>query len=83
MKVILITTIPLLFTSFTETLNSKYRSLESKYNDANKFYSTLNQFKNHKTNTDETQQCKIRVRNNAVALYNDYFDFYKKTFKET
>ena len=48
-----------------------------------KFYRTLNEFKNHKTNTDETQQHKDRVINNAVALYNNYFDSYKKTFNET
>ena len=63
--------------------NFKDRSLESKYNDISKFYSTLNEFKNHKRNTDETQQCKNRLINNAVALYNNYFDSYKKTFNET
>ena len=61
-------TIILLFTSFTEI---------------SKFYKTLNEFKNHKTNTDETQQRKNKVINNAVTLYNNYFDFYKKTFNET
>ena len=63
--------------------NFKDRSLESKYNDISKFYKTLNEFKNHKTNTDETQQRKNKVINNAVTLYNNYFDFYKKTFNET
>ena len=63
--------------------NFKDRSLESKYNDISKFYSALNEFKNHKTNTDETQQRKNRVINNAVELYNNYFDSYKKTFNET
>ena len=58
--------------------NFKDRSLESKYNDISKFYRALNEFKNHKTNTDETQQHKNRVINNAVALYNNYFDSYKK-----
>ena len=43
----------------------------------------LNEFKNHKTNTDETQQRKNKVINNAVTLYNNYFDSYKKTFYET
>ena len=38
--------------------NFKDRSLESKYNDISKFYRALNEFKNHKTNTDETQQRK-------------------------
>ena len=63
--------------------NFKDRSLESKYNDISNFYKTLNEFKNHKTNTDETQQRKNKVINNAVTLYNNYFDFYKKTFYET
>ena len=57
--------------------------MESKYNDISKFYRALNEFKNHKTNTDETQQRKNRVINNVVALYNNYFDSYKKTFNET
>ena len=34
-------------------------------------------------NTEETHQPKNRVINNAVALYNNYFDSYKKTFNET
>ena len=63
--------------------NFKDRSLESKYNDISKFYEALNEFKNHKTNTDETQQRKNRVINNAVTLYDNYFDTYKKTFNET
>ena len=61
----------------------KDRSLESKYNDINNFYRALNEFKNHKTNTDETQQRKNRVINNAAALYNNHFDSYKKTVNET
>ena len=48
--------------------NFKYRSLESKYTDISKFYRVLNEFKNHKTNTDETQQRKNKVINNGVAL---------------
>ena len=63
--------------------NFKDRSLESKYNDISNFYKTLNEFKNHKTNTDETQQRKNKVINNAVTLYNNYFDSYKKTFNKT
>ena len=79
MKVIIIMTITnLLLTSVTETQNFKVRSLQSKYNDISKFYEALNEFKNHRTNTDETQQHKNRVINNAVALYNNYFDSYKK-----
>ena len=61
----------------------KDRSLEFKYNEIGKFYRALNKFKNHKTNTDETQQRKNRVINNAVELYNNYFDSYKKIFNET
>ena len=63
--------------------NFKDRSLESKYNDISKFYRALNEFKNHKTNTEETQQRKNKVINNAVTLYNNYFDSYEKTFNET
>ena len=63
--------------------NFKDRSLESKYNDISKFYRALNEFKNHKTNFDETQQHKNRIINNVVALYNSYFDSYKKTFNES
>ena len=63
--------------------NFKDRSLESKYNDISNFYKTLNEFKNHKTNTDETQQRKNKVINNVLKLYNNYFDSYKKTFNET
>ena len=33
--------------------------------------------------TDKTQQCKNKVINNAVTLYSNYFDFYKKAFNET
>ena len=53
--------------------NFKGRSLQSKYNDIRKFYRALNEFKNHKTNTDEIQQ-----RRNALALFNNCFDSYKK-----
>ena len=63
--------------------NFKDRSLESKYNDISNFYKTLNKFKDHKTNTDETQQYKNKVINNVVKLYNNYFDSYKKPFNET
>ena len=57
--------------------------LESKYNDITNFYKTLNEFKNHKTNTDETLQRKNKVINNVLKLCNNYFDSYKKTFNET
>ena len=63
--------------------NFKDRSLESKYSDISNFYEILNEFKNHKTNTDATQQRKNKVINNVVKLYNNYFDSHKKTFNET
>ena len=59
--------------------NFKDRSLESKYNDTSNFYRVLNEFKNHKTNTDENKQ-RTNI-NDAVALYNNYFDSYKKDFQ--
>ena len=65
---------------YREFQNFKDRPLSSKYNDISKFYSALNKFKNHKSNTEETQQRKNRVLNNSVALYNNYFDSYKKNF---
>ena len=68
---------------YTDFQNFKDRSLESKYNDIIKFYIALNEFKNHKKNTDEAQQCQKRVINNVLAPCNSYFDSYKKTFNET
>ena len=65
---------------YREFQNFKDRSLDSKYSDISKFYSALNKFKNHKSNTEETQQRKNRVLNNSVALYNNCFDSYKKNF---
>ena len=73
-------TITLIFASFTDFQNFRDRLLKSKYDDISKFCKTLNEFKNHKTNTDETQQRKNKVINNAVTLYNNHFDFYKKNF---
>ena len=58
--------------------NFKDRSLKSKYNDISKFHRVLNKFKNHKTNTDETQQRKNKVINDAVTHYNNYFNSYQK-----
>ena len=48
--------------------NFKDRSLQSKYNDISKFCRALNEFKNHKANTEETQQRKNKVINNDVTL---------------
>ena len=62
--------------------NFKNRSLDSKYDDISQFYKALNEFKKHKAATDETEKHKTRVVNNAVALYNNYFDSYKKTYDE-
>ena len=67
-----------LYKIYRDFQNFKDSSLEPKYDDISKFYSALNEFKNHKTNTDETQQHKNRVIDNAVELYNNYFDSYKK-----
>ena len=67
-----------LYKFYRDFPNFKDRSLESKYSDISKFYRALIEFRNNKTNTDETQQRKNRVINNAVALYNNYFDSYKK-----
>ena len=63
--------------------NFKDRSLDSKYSDISKFYKALSKFKNHKTNTEQTQQRMNRVINNAVTLFNNYFCSYKKAFNET
>ena len=41
--------------------NFKGRSLESKCNDISKSYKILKEFKNHKTNTDETKQRKKKL----------------------
>ena len=62
--------------------NFKNRSLDSKYDDISQFHKALNEFKKHKAATDETEKHKTRVVNNAVALYNNYFDSYKKTYDE-
>ena len=68
---------------YRDFINFKDRSLESIYNYISNFYKTLNEFKNHKTNTDKTQQRKNKVINNVLKLYNNYFNSYKKTFDET
>ena len=68
---------------YTDFQNFKDRSIESKYNDISNFYKTLIEFKNHKTNTDETQQRKNKVINDVLKLYNNYFDSYQKTFNKT
>ena len=62
--------------------NFKTRSLESKYDNINKFYKALNEFKKRKAITDETEKRKRRVANNTVALYNNYFDSYGKSYTE-
>ena len=78
MKVIIIMTIILLYKFYRDFHNFKDRPHDSKYNDNSKFYKTLNKFKNHKTNTDETQQRKNEVINNDETLHKNYFNSYKK-----
>ena len=73
----------IIYKFYRDFQNFKDRSLESKYSDINNFYKTLNKFKNHKTNTDKTQQHKNKVINNVLKLYKNYFDSYEKTFNET
>ena len=63
--------------------NFKNRSLESKYDNIKKFYMALKGFKKHDAITAETEEHKTRVTNNVVTLYNNYFNFYKKTSNES
>ena len=70
---------------------SSYIKNESDYNYDNNFafYKLYRDFQNFKNSSLEskkihkTKQRKNRVINNAVELYNNYFDSYKKTFNET
>ena len=39
----------------------------------------LKGFKKHDAITAETEEHRTRVMNNFVTLYNNYFNFYKKT----
>ena len=71
------------YKSYKEFQNFKNRSLESKYDDISKFYKPLNEFKKHNATTDETEKRKKRVVSNAVALYNNYFDSYGKTYDKS
>ena len=43
----------------------------------------LKGFKKHDAITAETEEHKTRVTNNVVTLYNNYFNFYKKTSNES
>ena len=63
--------------------NFKNRSQGSKYDDVSKFHKALNEFKKYKATIDETEKRKTRVVNNAVALYNNYFDSYEKRYDES
>ena len=84
MKVTIITTINVLFTSFIETFQKfKNRSRESKYDDISKLYKALKEFEKHKITTDETEKRKTRVVNNTAVLYSNYFDSYEKTYNES
>ena len=44
------------------------------------FCNLLNEFKKHNIFAPETKERKTRVVNNVVNLYNNYFNFYKKTY---
>ena len=43
----------------------------------------LKEFKKHDAITAETEERKTRVMNNVVTLYNNYFNFYTKTYNES
>ena len=63
--------------------NFRKRSGGSKYSNISKFYNLLDEFKKHNVITFETKEHKTRVMNNAVNLYNNYFNFYEKTYDES
>ena len=63
--------------------NFRKRSGGSKYSNISKFYNLLDEFKKQNVITFETKEHKTRVMNNAVNLYNNYFNFYEKTFDES
>ena len=77
MKVILIITLCMLFTGFTETFERFKRmlSIDSKHTELKEFYKLLS--KNHKPATIETKNHKNRIINNVYQLYNKYFHTYQ------
>ena len=62
--------------------NFRKRSLGSKYSNISEFSYLSNESKKHNVITFETKECKTRAMNNVVNLYNNYFDFYEKTYDE-
>ena len=78
MRVILIMTVNLLFSIFTEA----YRmSPGSKYDEIKDFYTLLNGFINtHKAINTKTKNRRNRILNNINQLYNHYFHLYKKKY---
>ena len=69
--------------SFTETFKTFKKVTGFKIHDISKFYQLLKEFKKHTVTTHDTKECKTRVMNNVVNLYNNYFDFYEKTYDES
>ena len=53
-------------------------SIDSKHGELKEFYKLLSDFKNHKSITNETKNCKNGTMNNINQLYNKYFGAYKK-----
>ena len=81
MKVILIITLSMLFTGFTET--QKFNgmvSIDSKHSELEEFYELLSDFKNHKPVTIETKNRKNRIMNNVNQLCDNYYDSYKNNY---
>ena len=81
MKVILIITLSMLFTGFTET--QKFNgmvSIDSKHSELEEFYELLSDFKNHKPVTIETKHRKNRIMNNVNQLCDNYYDSYKNNY---
>ena len=77
MRVILIMTLSVLFTNFTETL----KNLKECYQALNGSYKLLNAFINtHEATTTKTKNHKNRIINNINQLYNKYFNTYKKNY---
>ena len=62
------------FQEFTE------RSLGSKYNDITELCKLLGEFKMHNVITTEKRECKKWMMNNAVELFDNYFDSHEETY---
>ena len=48
-----------------------------------KFYKLLDESRGHKVTATETRECKTRVINNSVNLYDFYLDFYEKDYHKS